>query len=98
MAQHSQFPFTILRRPQVEAICGYSRSTLYNRIRDGLWPTAVKIGPRSVGWLASEAEALNAARIAGQTDDAIKDLVRKLEEQRKAAASRMLATEATEAA
>jgi prophage regulatory protein len=39
-----------------------------------------------VGWPSSEVEALNAARIAGKTDQEIRVLVVKLEAARKAAA------------
>ena len=69
---------TILRRNQVEAETGYSRSTIYLRITQWLWPKPVNLGPRAVGWPASEVAALNAARIAGQTDDEIRALVTRL--------------------
>lgn len=55
----------ILRLPAVKAQSGASRSTIYLRIQQGLWPKPVKLGPRSVGWPASEVSALNAARISG---------------------------------
>ena len=68
----------ILRRPRVEEASGYSRSTLYLRITQGLWPKGVGIGSRAVGWPASEVAAINAARIAGQSDDEIRALVTQL--------------------
>jgi prophage regulatory protein len=43
----------ILRRPQVEARTGLSRSTLYQYIQDGLFPRPVSLGARAVGWLAA---------------------------------------------
>lgn len=52
----------ILRRPQVEARTGLSRSTLYQYIQDGLFPTPVSLGARAVGWLESEVTAWIAAR------------------------------------
>ena len=52
----------ILRRPQVEARTGLSRSTLYQYIQDGLFPRPVTLGPRAVGWLESEVTAWIAAR------------------------------------
>jgi prophage regulatory protein len=70
---------TILRRKQVEAETGYSRSTIYLRISQGLWPRPVSLGPRAVGWPAAEVGALNAARIAGRSDDDIRALVVRLE-------------------
>lgn len=78
----------ILRFPAVKAQSGASRSTIYLRIQQGLWPKPVKLGPRSVGWPASEVTALNAARIAGMADAEIRALVVTLETARKSAASR----------
>ena len=48
----------------------------------------MRLGPRSVGWPASEVAAINTARIAGMTDDQIRALVIKLEAARKTAAVR----------
>lgn len=76
---------TILRLPAVKAETGASRSTIYLRIQQGLWPRPVRLGPRSVGWPKSEIAAINAARIAGHSDDAIRALVAKLEATRKVA-------------
>ena len=78
---------TILRRTQVQAETGYSRSTIYLRIGQGLWPKPVRLGPRAVGWPASEVAALNAARIAGKPDEAIRALVARLEIHRRTADS-----------
>ena len=76
---------TILRLPAVKAETGASRSTIYLRIQQGLWPRPVRLGPRSVGWPASEITAINAARIAGHEDDDIRALVIKLEAARRPA-------------
>lgn len=77
----------ILRLPAVRAESGASRSTIYLRIQQGLWPKPVRLGPRSVGWPANEVAAINSARIAGMTDDQIRAVVIKLEAARKNAAS-----------
>lgn len=77
----------LLRLPSVKAETGASRSTIYLRIQQGLWPKPVKLGPRSVAWPASEVAALNAARIAGMADIEIRALVAKLEAARKSATS-----------
>lgn len=74
---------TILRIRDVKAESGYSRSTLYLRITQGLWPKPVPLGPRAVGWPSEEVAAINAARIAGKTDDEIRELVLRLEAARK---------------
>lgn len=79
----------ILRLPAVKAQSGASRSTIYLRIQQGLWPKPVKLGPRSVGWPASEVSALNAARIAGMVDTEIRALVSTLEAARKSATSQV---------
>jgi prophage regulatory protein len=76
--------FTILRRRQVEAETGLSRSTIYLRISQGLWPKPVNLGPRAVGWPAAEVASLNAARIAGKSDNDIRALVVRLEAARRA--------------
>jgi prophage regulatory protein len=75
---------TILRRKQVEAETGYSRSTIYLRISQGLFPKPVSLGPRAVGWPAAEVASLNAARIAGKSDKEIRAQVTRLIENRHA--------------
>lgn len=76
---------TIYRLPAVKAESGYSRSTIYLRIAQGLWTKQVSLGPRCVGWPRHEVSALNAARIAGNSDEEIRKLVTKLEADRKSA-------------
>jgi prophage regulatory protein len=75
----------ILRLPAVKAECGTSRSTIYLRIQQGLWPKPVKLGPRSIGWPANEIASINNARIAGKTEEEIRALVIDLEQTRKSA-------------
>jgi prophage regulatory protein len=73
----------LLRRKQVEATTGLPCSTLYARINEGLFPSPVNIGARSVGWISTEISQLNGARITGQTDDQIRALVTQLHAARK---------------
>ena len=87
MAQQLLDALTILRRRQVEAETGYSRSTIYLRIAQGLFIKPVRLGARAVGFPAGEVAALNAARIADKTDAEIRALVSKLEAARRSAAS-----------
>ena len=62
---------------------GYrSNASIYNLIRVGLWTKPVSIGQRSVGWPDDEVRALCAARIAGKTDDEIRELVSRLHAKR----------------
>ena len=77
---------TILRLPAVKTSTGLSRSTIYLRIAEGVFPKPVSLGGRAVGWPAHEITALNAARIAGKSDTEIRELVTKLETARKALA------------
>lgn len=76
---------TLLRLPAVKAQSGYSRSTIYLRMSQGLWTKPVSLGARAVAWPAGDVAALNAARIAGKTDEQIRALVLKLEAARLAA-------------
>ena len=74
---------SILRMPAVKAETGHrSHASIYNAIRAGLFTKPVPIGQRSVGWPDYEIKAINAARIAGQPDDAIKALVNRLHAKR----------------
>ena len=76
-------PFTLWRRPQCQIESGYPRSTFYARIKEGLWPRPVHIGPRAVAWPVREARAVLEARISGESDAAIRELVTRLEASRK---------------
>lgn len=76
---------TIQRLPNVLRARGRSRSSHYEDIKQGLFTRPVHIGHRAVGWPAYETEVLNAARIAGKSDEEIRALVLKLEAARKAA-------------
>jgi prophage regulatory protein len=78
-SQRSIMLQSILRLPSVKAASGYSRSTVYLRIAQGLWTKQVSLGARAVGWPADEVDALNAARIAGKSDADIRALVLRLE-------------------
>ncbi len=75
-----------LRLPEVRVSRGRSRSAHYSDIRNGTCTEPVALGARSVGWPESEIDALNAARIAGKSDNEIRDLVVKLHAARKKAA------------
>ncbi|GAB3366256.1 hypothetical protein GCM10027431_07960 [Lysobacter rhizosphaerae] len=45
---------SILRRPEVEARTGLSRSTIYLKVAQGAFPKPINLGPRAVGWVAAE--------------------------------------------
>jgi prophage regulatory protein len=45
---------SFLRLPDVKALTGLSKTSLYTMIRDGSFPAPVRLGPRAVAWLRSE--------------------------------------------
>ena len=74
---------SILRMPAVKVETGHrSHASIYNAIKAGLFTKPVPIGQRSVGWPDYEIKAINAARISGQSLEAIKGLVKKLHDMR----------------
>ena len=44
----------LLRRPEVEACTGLSRSTIYEWMKRGEFPQPVKMGARLVAWRESD--------------------------------------------
>lgn len=71
-------PLTILRRKQVEARTGLSRSTIYAKFRenpkrprefDPTFPRPVSIGKKAVGWVESEVDAWLAEQIRKSRQD-----------------------------
>ena len=73
---------SIYRLSQVKIETGLPRSTIYLRIQQGLLTKPISLGGRSVGWPATEISQINAARIAGKSNEEIKNLVDELENQR----------------
>ena len=76
----------IYRMPKTLSETGYSRSTIYLRIAEGLWVKPIKLGARAIGFPSNEVAALISARIAGKSDTSIRELVTELEAARKNAA------------
>jgi prophage regulatory protein len=69
----------ILRLPEVKRVLGHrADASVYNAIRAGLFTAGVAIGQRAKGWPDYETQAIVAARIAGKTDEEIRELVNKL--------------------
>jgi prophage regulatory protein len=73
----------IIRRPDVLSKTGFSKSTLYNRIKDGVFPSPISLGSRAVGFVQSECDEVINSMIAGQSPEQIKLLVSGLVRQRK---------------
>lgn len=64
MAEQIRVALTILRRKQVEARTGLSRSTIYLRISRGEFPPPINLGVRAVGWSSDAIDTWIADRIA----------------------------------
>jgi prophage regulatory protein len=60
---------SFLRLPEVKAVTGLSKTSLYALIREESFPAPVRLGPRAVAWVRSEirqwaAERVHASRSA----------------------------------
>ena len=53
----------ILRLKDVKDRTGLSRSSIYQKIRLGIFPDRVRLGARSVGWLESSIDQWIAERV-----------------------------------
>lgn len=60
---------TILRRKQVQARTGLSRSTIYARISQGTFPKPICLGARAVGWIESELNDWLSSQVAASRQD-----------------------------
>ena len=50
MSEYSVAIDRLLRRPEVEALTGLARATIYQKMAAGHFPRPVKIGIRAVAW------------------------------------------------
>lgn len=69
---------SLLRKPEVLAFLGISKSTLHVQINNGLIPPPISLGERAVAFVMHEIKAVLAAKIAGRSNDEIKQLVSRL--------------------
>lgn len=67
----------LIRIKEVIEISGLKRSTLYDHIKQGIFPSQVKLGERCSAWIQSEVLEVNFARIAEKTEQEIKELIAK---------------------
>ena len=72
MAAQIKTALTILRRKQVEARTGLSRSSIYARLRqnhkrpsdyDPTFPRPISVGAKAVGWIEAEIDAWLTAQV-----------------------------------
>ena len=60
----------ILRLPDVKIKTGLSRSTIYLHMSKGIFPKAISLGYRAVGWLEADIEQWLNERICASQDKA----------------------------
>ena len=51
----------IIRREEVTRLTGIARATLYKLIKEGRFPSPLRLGERSVGWRLADIDAWLAA-------------------------------------
>ena len=78
-------PIVMLRPKEIWKRCGKGRSAFYDDLARGLMPRLVAVGLRAKALPAHEVDAVNAARVAGRSENEIRELVRRLEAARGAA-------------
>jgi prophage regulatory protein len=64
MSSQIKSALAILRRKQVEAKTGLSRSSIYDFMSKGKFPRPITLGARAVGWLEADVEQWLAGCIA----------------------------------
>lgn len=60
----------IIKLPKVCEITGLSKSSIYDKMKEGTFPKSIAISSRSVGWLLSEVNAFIQARVAESRQEA----------------------------
>lgn len=59
----------IIRLPEVERRTGFKRSHLYNLMKAGHFPKAIKLGLRAVGWDSRAVDQWISERLGQNRDD-----------------------------
>lgn len=54
---------TIIRLPQVQQRTGVSRTTIYEWMKAGTFPSSISLGSRSIGFLSNEIDAWIESRV-----------------------------------
>jgi len=54
---------SFLRLPEVKAVTGLGKTSIYELIRDKSFPAPVRLGPRAVAWVRSEVRQWAAERV-----------------------------------
>lgn len=53
----------LIRLPEVIALVGYSRASIYRLMNDGQFPAAVRLGARAIAWRSTDIDAWIASRL-----------------------------------
>jgi prophage regulatory protein len=56
-------PLRMIRLPQVMEMTGLRRSSIYNRVKEGIFPQQVPLGGKAVAWVEGEVQSWLADRI-----------------------------------
>ena len=73
----------LYRIDEIMQLAGFkTKQTVYNWMRDEIFPRQFKWGERAVRWPANEVHAVMDARRAGKTSEEIRALVRRLHAKR----------------
>jgi prophage regulatory protein len=56
----------VLRLPEVKALTGLSRSSIYLRISNNEFPECISLGSRTVGWLELDIQSWIESRIVNR--------------------------------
>ena len=69
---------TLLRMPDVIKRTGFSKTTIYNKINEGIFPQRIRVGLRAMAFIGSELDAYLNALIQGKSNEQIKVLITEL--------------------
>lgn len=83
MQTNAQTSRILHRKPEAFGAMGWGNSTGYQKIKDGLFVEPVKTGSMTSVWPSDEIAKIQAAYIAGKSDDEIRRLVAQLHAARK---------------
>jgi len=75
MTVQIRVPRRLIKLPRVCDLCALRVTSVYQQEKAGLLPPRIKLTQRSSAWVEDEIAAINAARIAGATNEQIRRLV-----------------------
>ena len=73
----------IMKLTETLPLRGIGRSAHYLEVKKGVWTPPVRCGCRGAGWPEPEVKILSGARIAGKSDEDMREIVSDLLEARK---------------